>query len=68
VKIAEAARNLKGHGLDEGISTRLLVYAARLIKTGVESKDACRMAMVSPITDDEDIRETLNHAIDAVFG
>lgn len=68
VKIAEAARNLKGHGLDEGISTRLLVYAARLIKTGVEPKSACTMAMVAPITDDSDIRETLNHAIDAVFG
>ena len=68
VNIAEASRNLKGHGLDEGISTRLLVYAARLIKTGVAPKDACRMAMVAPITDDSDIRETLNHAIDAVFG
>jgi len=68
VKIAEAARNLKGHGLDEGISTRLLVYAARIIKTGIAPKDACRMALVTPITDDADIRTTLNHAIDAVFG
>jgi len=68
VRIAEAARNLKGHGLDEGISTRLLVYAARIIKTGIAPKDACRMALVAPITDDADIRATLNHAIDAVFG
>ena len=35
VKVAAAARNLKGHGLDEGISTRLLVYAANLIKGGI---------------------------------
>ena len=68
VKVAEAARNLKGHGLDEGISTRLLVYAARLIKGGIAPGEACRMAMVAPITDDADIRGTLNHAIDAVFG
>jgi len=68
VKVAHAARNLKGHGLDEGISTRLLVYAATLIARGVEAGDACRMAMVRPITDDADIRETLDHAIDAVFG
>src|SRR5210317_1495692 len=34
VKVGETARNLKGHGLDEGISTRLLVYAARLIDQG----------------------------------
>ncbi len=67
VKIAHAARNLKGHGLDEGISTRLLVYAANLMKGGVESVDACRMALVRPITDDADIRDTLDHAIDAVF-
>jgi nitric oxide reductase NorQ protein len=67
VKIGQTARNLKGHGLDEGISTRLLVYAATLIKDGVPAKDACRMALVRPITDDADIRETLDHAIDATF-
>ena len=67
VKIAQTARNLKGHGLDEGISTRLLVYAAALIKDGVSARDACRMALVRPITDDADIRETLDHAIDATF-
>lgn len=68
VKIAHTARNLKGHGLDEGISTRLLVYAANLIKDGIAAGDACRMALVSPITDDVDIRSTLNHSIDAIFG
>ena len=67
VKIGATARNLKGPGLDEGISTRLLVYAATLIKAGVDPKAACRMALVRPITDDADIRDTLDHAIDAVF-
>jgi nitric oxide reductase NorQ protein len=67
VQIGQTARNLKGHGLDEGISTRLLVYAATLIKQGVAAQDACRMALVRPITDDADIRATLDHAIDAVF-
>ncbi len=68
VQIAHTARNLKGHGLDEGISTRLLVYAASLINHGIAPRDACRMALVRPITDDTDIRDTLFHAIDAVFG
>ncbi|MET0028906.1 MAG: CbbQ/NirQ/NorQ/GpvN family protein [Candidatus Thiodiazotropha sp.] len=68
VKIGETARNLKGHGLDEGISTRLLVYAARLIKRGIRPPAACRMALVRPITDDRDIVATLDHAIEAVFG
>ncbi|MDP2962299.1 MAG: CbbQ/NirQ/NorQ/GpvN family protein [Sulfurimicrobium sp.] len=67
VKIGATARHLKGHGLDEGISTRLLVYAATLIKDGVDPVDACRMSLVRPITDDEDIRDTLDHAIDATF-
>lgn len=68
VQVAAAARKLKGHGLDEGISTRLLVYAAQLIKDGVAPTEACRMAMVRPITDDPDIRATLDHVIDATFG
>lgn len=67
VKIGGVARNLKGHGLDEGISTRLLVYAASLMNKGVNAQDACKMALVRPITDDADIRQTLDHAIDSVF-
>ena len=67
VKIGGVARNLKGHGLDEGVSTRLLVYAATLMRDGVSPADACRMALVRPITDDADIRETLDHAIDTTF-
>ena len=68
VQIAHTARNLKGHGLDEGISTRLLVYAATLMSKGIEAKAACRMALVRPITDDADIRSTLDHSIDSIFG
>jgi len=67
VSIGQTARNLKGHGLDEGISTRLLVYAATLIQGGIEPQAACRMSLVRPITDDADIRDTLDHTIDAVF-
>lgn len=68
VKVAHAGRHLKGHGLDEGISTRLVVYAATLIGQGISPGDACRMAMVRPITDDADIIDSLDHAIDAIFG
>ena len=68
VKVGVTARNLKGHGLDEGISTRLLVYAAGLMAEGIEPRAACKMALVRPITDDVDIRNTLDHAIDVVFG
>jgi len=67
VKIAHCARNLKGHGLDEGVSTRLLVYAGQLISKGIEPKTACLMAMVTPLTDDPDMLESLNATISTVF-
>ena len=67
VKLAGTARNLKGHGLAEGVSTRLVVYAAQLIRRGVAPRAACRTAMARPITDDADIRATLDHAVDAIF-
>ncbi|MGE5547170.1 MAG: CbbQ/NirQ/NorQ/GpvN family protein [Solirubrobacterales bacterium] len=64
VAVAEKARALKGHGLDEGASTRLLVHAAKLIVSGVSPERACAMALATPITDDPDIRATLAHAVD----
>ena len=68
VEVAHRARALKGHGLDEGVSTRLLVYAAQLIRRGVAPAGACRMALVRPITDDDDIRASMSSAIDLIFG
>ena len=68
VQIAHRARNLKGHGLDEGISTRLLVYSGQLIAKGVTPLDACSMTMVTPLTDDPDMRDTLNAAVETFFG
>jgi nitric oxide reductase NorQ protein len=68
VQIAHRARNLKGHGLDEGISTRLLVYAGQLISKGVEPVAACGMTLVRPLTDDPDMRDTLDAAVDTFFG
>ncbi len=68
VQIAHRARNLKGHGLDEGISTRLLVYAGQLIGRGVAPVAACTMTMVVPLTDDPDMRDTLDAAVQTFFG
>ena len=67
VQIAHRARNLKGHGLDEGISTRLLVYAGSMIAEGVEPVAACNMTLVTPLTDDPDMRETLAAAVQTFF-
>jgi nitric oxide reductase NorQ protein len=67
VAIAHRARNLTGHGLDEGISTRLLVYAGSLIAKNIDSKSACHMTLVRPLTDDPDMRDTLDAAVNTYF-
>ncbi len=68
VSIAKMARKLKGHGLDEGISTRMLIYAGTLIVRGVETRRACRVALIAPITDDPDMRDALEAAVVTFFG
>jgi nitric oxide reductase NorQ protein len=65
ITIAERSRNLKGHGLDEGASTRMLVHAAQLVAEGVPLGEACQVALVLPITDDPDMRDALTAAIAA---
>lgn len=67
VHIGERARNLKGHGLDEGLSTRMLIYAGSLIAQGVSALAACRVALVRPITDDPDMRDALDSAVTTYF-
>jgi nitric oxide reductase NorQ protein len=67
VQIAHRSRNLKGHGLDEGMSTRLLIYAAQLINKGIDAQSACQMALVTPLTDDPDMRDTLGAAVSTYF-
>ncbi len=67
VAVAERARNLKGHGLEEGISTRMLIYAGSLIAQGAEPVSACHVTLIKPITDDPDIRDALGATIRACF-
>lgn len=63
VQIAQCSRNLKGHGLDEGASTRMLIYAGKLINQGIPIEEACEISLILPITDDPDIRKALKSAI-----
>ncbi|MEZ5802295.1 MAG: CbbQ/NirQ/NorQ/GpvN family protein [Rhizobiaceae bacterium] len=65
VRIAERSRNLRGQGLEEGASTRMLINAGHLIANGIPTAQACQVAMVVPITDDPDLRDALTGAIAA---
>ena len=66
--LANKLRGLKGQDLEEGVSTRLVVYAATLIAQGMSVDRAVRAAMIEPLTDDEDIKRGLFDLVTAVFG
>lgn len=65
VRLAGAMRALKDHDLEEAASTRLLVFAAMLIKSGMDERDACRAALAEPLTDDGETITALAEVIDA---
>jgi nitric oxide reductase NorQ protein len=65
VDIALRSRNLRGQGLEEGASTRMLIHAGRLVAAGVGLEEASQASIVLPITDDLDMREALTAAIAA---
>lgn len=68
VRLAGKIRALKGQDLEEGVSTRLVVYAATLIGQGMAIDRAVSVAMIEPLTDDPDIRQGLRDLSVAVFG
>jgi len=67
VKFAHMTRNLKGSGLEEGASTRLLVHAAKLMKTGINPVVACRSSVTEAITDDAEMLIAVNELSASVF-
>lgn len=67
VLLGQKIRNMREHGLTEGASTRLLIYAAQLISRGIELKSACRTAICQPLTDDERLQQTLADIIEDIF-
>src|SRR5687767_15142706 len=68
VAAGRKARLLKDHGLEEAASTRALVYAANMMNAGLDPVAACQVAMVNPITDDEELAEALMEIVQAHFG
>ena len=68
VRIAHQSRALKGQGLDEGMSTRMLIYAGLLISSGLRARESCDMALTHALTDDPDMTQTLRDLVDAQFG
>ncbi len=67
VAIGHKVRNLRGHGLEEGVSTRLLIYAAQMIAKGISPVTAAEVAIVSPITDDRELQRSIREIVTTII-
>jgi nitric oxide reductase NorQ protein len=68
VKIARALRGLKGQDIEEGASTRLVVYCATLVRDGVKHDVAVRAALLEPLSDDADVLHSLERLASIALG
>ena len=67
VKIGQKVRNLRGHGLEEGVSTRLLIYAAQMVAKGITPVEAAEVAICSPITDDRELQRSIREIVTTII-
>jgi nitric oxide reductase NorQ protein len=68
VRLAGKLRLLKGQDLEEGVSTRLVVYCASLIQGGMPTERAVEVALIEPLSDDADIKQGLRDLVSTVYG
>jgi nitric oxide reductase NorQ protein len=66
-KLGEKVRNLREHGLSEGVSTRLLVYTGKLIQQGIPPRRACQVGVVWALTDDNDVQRSIEEVVSSIF-
>jgi len=66
-KLGEKVRNLKEHGLQEGASTRLLIYAGKLINQGIKPRRACQVAVNWAVTDDTSVHRSIEELVSSIF-
>ena len=66
-RLGEKVRNLKEHGLGEGVSTRLLVYAGKLMAQGVPARRACQVAITWALTDDVEVQRSIEEVVTSIF-
>lgn len=66
-QLGEKVRNLREHGLGEGASTRLLIYAGKLIVAGINPRRACQVAVNWSVTDDRSLQHSIEEVIDSIF-
>jgi nitric oxide reductase NorQ protein len=65
--IGAKVRNLKEHGFEEGVSTRLLIYTGSLVNKGVEPRRAADIAIVNAVSDDPNVQQAIADIVDIVL-
>ena len=65
VDLGNRLRALKGQDLEEGCSTRLLVYCAALVHDGLKLGEAIEVALIEPLSDDGDVKQGLRDLLAA---
>lgn len=68
VRLGRRLRGLKGQDLEEGVSTRLLVYCATLMADGLSLDEAVTAALIEPLTDDAEVKKGLIELARVVLG
>ncbi|WP_290740785.1 CbbQ/NirQ/NorQ/GpvN family protein [Amaricoccus sp.] len=68
VRLAGHIRKLSGMDLEEGVSTRLLVYAGTLIAGGMTVDRALEVAIIAPLSDEPDVQQALRDLAASVYG
>ena len=68
VRLAGKLRALKGQDLEEGVSTRLIIYCATLIQGGMAIERAVQVALIEPLSDDADIKQGLRDLVSTIYG
>ena len=66
-KLGEKVRNLTEHGLKEGASTRLLIYAGKLMSQGISPRRACQVGVVWALTDDQEMQRSVEEVVSSIF-
>jgi len=68
VRLAGHIRNLSGMDLEEGVSTRLLIYAATLMAGGMGVNQALEAAVIEPLSDEPDVQTALRDLVSTIYG
>ena len=65
--LGQRVRALSAQGLADGVSTRLLVYAAQLVARGIAPRRACEAAVAQGIGDEPEVQQAVRELIDVLL-